>query len=79
MAKHIASWDEVEKEVRLVANMIKQLPDEHKVAAAVRIAFEAAVWGGATDAEMLGILELVKCELMQSFAEVEAEESEEDE
>ncbi len=76
MAKHIASWDEVEKEVVLVANMIKQLPDEHKIAAAVRIAFEAALWAGTTDAEMLGILEIAKCELLQFIGDVESEEDE---
>jgi hypothetical protein len=69
MSKHVASWDEVEKEVVLIANMIKQLSDEHKVAAAVRISFEAALWAGGTDAEMLGILELAKQELLLSLVE----------
>ena len=70
MAKHkrvkqVASWDDVEDEVARIVTLLKRLPDEHKIAAAERIAFMAALWAGATDAEMLGILEIAKHELLQ--------------
>jgi len=70
MAKHRVSWDEVEKEVALVVNMIRQLPAKHKVAAAVHIAFEVALWSSETGAGMLGVLELAKHELLRFLVDV---------
>ena len=76
--EHKASWDEVEKEMALIKNLLEHLPDEDRLEATERIILEAVLFGSGNDYEALGIIEEVKFLYRQAtvdaIAEVTADE-----
>ena len=71
-----ATWQEVEKEIKLVECLIRRLPDGEKAEAACRIAVDVVIWAGGTHYESLGILEEAKLRYRDIAEEVWAEEEE---
>jgi len=67
------SWDEVEKEIVLMGNLIKRLPSELRSGAALRFCFEAVNQGAYNTFEALGILEATKEEYSRISREAEEE------
>lgn len=72
-----ASWDEVEKELKLIGCLIRRLPAEERKNAACRIACEVVIWGGDTFYEQIGILEEAKFQFREMAEGVMNEEDEE--
>jgi len=64
-----ATWDEVEKEIVLIGNLIKRLPPDNQQDAAFRIALEAVIWGADTGYTVIGILEEVKQSYLRGLCE----------
>jgi hypothetical protein len=57
---HETSEDELEKELVLIENLIKNAPDENQAVAAYRICMAAIIWGSRNEFEVVGILEEVR-------------------
>lgn len=72
-----ASLDEVEKELVLIRELIKRVPEEYRSDAASMIIREAVIFGSFNHFEALGILEEAKLEYREISMQVLREEDEE--
>ena len=71
-----ATWQEVEKEIKLIECLLQRLSREDRLEAACRIAIDAVIWGGDTFYEQMGILEEAKFQFRENWMEAREEEEE---